>query len=61
MGWEALIVTALDIMAIADRIITYVKTLPGVSAEEVDKVVARNRAERAARLVADRAREWPDE
>ena len=59
MGWEHLISVAVMLAEQADRIIEFVKSL-GVAQEDIDKVVARNRAERAAALAADRAKEWPD-
>jgi len=60
MWWETLIATAFALFEQADKIITIVKTLPGVVPEDVDKVVARNRAERAAKLAEARKIEWPD-
>lgn len=50
---------AIELWQQGDKIIDLIKGIPGVAPEDVDKVVARNRAERAAKLAADRASEWP--
>jgi acetylglutamate kinase len=59
MGWEALIAVAVGLWEQADKIIAFVKTL-GVTKEDIDKSIARNRAARAAQLAKDRKEEWPD-
>jgi len=55
-----LVKLAVDLWSIADEIIGTIKRIPGVDSREVDKVVAANRAKRAAQIATDRAKEWPD-
>jgi hypothetical protein len=59
MNWEALISIAVGLLEQVDKIFGYVRSL-GISDEDIEKVVARNRKERADRLARDRANEWPD-
>jgi hypothetical protein len=58
MGWKELIAAAVLLWEQAERIMGYVRSL-GVSQEDIDTCIAKNRAKRAAQIAADVANEWP--
>jgi hypothetical protein len=60
IGWEGLVGLAVSLMARATEIFDLVKSW-GVSQQDLDQCIAKNRAARAARLAADREADWPSQ